>query len=64
MNKLYSVKEICNLFNIHRNTFYTRISKLLPIIKILSKKKRQNLYSKEQMEIIADMLKKDLKKFK
>lgn len=62
--KLYSVKDICNIFSIHRNTFYKQTSKIMPLIKLSSNKLRQNLFTLDQYNFICDLLNKNLRKFK
>lgn len=62
--KKYSIKEICNYFNINRNTFYKHTKDLINIIKLKTKQKRQCLFTMEQSVIIIERLKKSLKRFK
>ena len=62
--KLFSVKDICNQFNIHRNTFYKQTKKIMPLIKLSTKKQRQNLFTAEQHTYLCDLLNNNLKKFK
>ena len=62
--KLFSVKDICNTFNIHRNTFYKQSKKIMPLIKLSSKKQRQNLFTPDQYKYLCELLTNNLKKFK
>jgi ACT domain-containing protein len=62
--KFFSVKDICNNFAIHRNTFYKQTKKIMPLIKLGSKKQRQNLFTLDQYNYLCDILTNNLKKFK
>ena len=62
--KFFSVKDICNNFNIHRNTFYKKSKQIMPLIKLSSKRQRQNLFTLDQYNYLCEMLSKTLKKFK
>ena len=62
--KFFSVKDICNNFNIHRNTFYKQSKKIMPLIKLSSKRQRQNLFTPDQYNYLCEMLSKTLRKFK
>jgi ACT domain-containing protein len=62
--KYFSVKDICNNFNIHRNTFYKQTGKIMPLIKLGSKKQRQNLFTLDQYNYLCELLSNNLKRFK
>ena len=62
--KFFSVKDICNQFAIHRNTFYKQTKKIMPLIKLSTKKQRQNLFNAEQYNFLCELLNNNLKKFK
>jgi hypothetical protein len=63
-HKFYSVKDICNQFKIHRNTFYKQTSKIMPLIKLSSKKTRQNLFTLDQYNYLCELLSNNLKRYK
>lgn len=62
MLRYYSVKEICNELNIHRNTFYKQTSQLIKIIKFKTKQVRQCLFTEQEKIIIIELLKSKVKK--
>ena len=62
--KFFSVKDICNKFDIHRNTFYKQTCKIMPLIKLSSKRQRQNLFTLDQYNYLCELLSNNLKKFK
>ena len=62
--KFFSVKDICNQFKIHRNTFYKQTGKIMPLIKLSSKRQRQNLFTQDQYNYLCELLSNNLKKFK
>lgn len=62
MFRYYSVKDICNELNIHRNTFYKKTSNIIKIIKFRTKQVRQCLFTEDEKKIIIDLLKNEVKK--
>lgn len=62
MYRYYSVKEICNELNIHRNTFYSKTKGAISIIKLKTKNVRQCLFTDTEKKLLIDMLKNSVKK--
>lgn len=62
MYRYYSVKDICNELNIHRNTFYKETKSAIQIIKCKTKKVRQCLFTEQEKKILVYLLKTTVKK--
>lgn len=62
MYRYYSVKDICNELNIHRNTFYSKTKVAIAIIKLKTKNSRQCLFTEDEKQILIDVLKNKVNK--